>query len=49
MKSAQAILAALILAVMPLAMSAGCASTGDGSARDELCDEADAGSEGCPR
>jgi len=52
LKSVQAILAVLVLAMMPLAMSAGCASTteegGDGANRDELCDEADFGTEGCP-
>ena len=50
------LLAALALAVMGLAMAAlsGCSSTEeapppeDTSAKDELCDEADAGTTECP-
>jgi hypothetical protein len=46
----QGTLTALMLVFMALGAMTACASTDDGgnSDKDELCDEADAGSQGCP-
>ena len=48
LKKARSILASLMLVAMPLAISVACASTDEGSSKDEVCDEADAGTDGCP-
>ena len=47
------ILGMCLVAMAAVGLSVGCASTGDGSgggglSKDEICDEADAGTEGCP-